>query len=136
MTTPTLSTATVNSAPTIGEIRAAAEAFRAAHAAAEQVRFGLTRGQESGPDALPPGAEYLLEEAQYRYDRLLALTGLDGQVSAILARQMSDEEIDEVLGAAAEYSPRPTVTDAKPPTFDDWRDSIGRIDWSTGRGAA
>jgi hypothetical protein len=61
-------------APTVAELRDALEAERHAREAADEVF--LTRAQAYGPDALPPGAESLLEEAAARseaLDRLLAL---------------------------------------------------------------
>lgn len=48
----------------------AVEDFLAAHAASEEACSNLTRAQISGPDPVPSQAEYLRDEAQYRWDLL------------------------------------------------------------------
>lgn len=139
MTAPTIDMRTLDlpvqtSAASLSQqILAAAHAFRVADAAAEKARAGLTPGQESGPDGLPAGAEYLFEEAQHRYEKLLELTGLDAKVFAIRARPLSDQEIDDILGAAAGYTAPPKVVNTAQTSATDWRDSIGKCDWGASR---
>lgn len=48
----------------------AVEAFLAAHAASAEAWSNLTRAHVSGPDAVPPGAEFWHYEAQYCWDML------------------------------------------------------------------
>lgn len=50
----------------------AVESFLAAHAEAEEAWLSLSRAQISGPDPVSPQAEFLLDEAQCRWDLLAA----------------------------------------------------------------
>jgi hypothetical protein len=97
-------------------------AFGAAHEAAKQAR-GHTREQRAGNAEPPPGSEYWIGEADARWDALLRLASLD------VVEQVVGE------GVASEYmGRRRRVVNKTEPLAGDWRESVGRVDWS--RGAA
>lgn len=118
-------TAVAAATPSPADVQDAVSAFLSADAAAEEARGGLTREQAAGNAGLPPAAEFLFGEADTRYEALLKLVGLD----EIMARLTGD--------VSSEYADRrpPHVTNKTEPLADDWRDSVGRTDWSKG-GAA
>jgi hypothetical protein len=86
----------------------AAEAAYYAQLAANEAHGNLTRAQSAGVDPMPPGAEYLLAEAEYRWRQFAKLTGIG----------------------------RPESKPAVEPTFPDWQSSVGAVDWSRSRGGA
>lgn len=96
-------------------LTAAVEDFLAAHAASEQAWSELSRAQVSGPDPVSPEAEFLHDEAQYRWD--LLATGWAENLLPAKAR-----------AAGAEYV-RPKIRHVVV-------EQSGPCDWSRGRGAA
>lgn len=87
-------------------MQAAMTAHYASRAASE-VLENLTPAQRAGVDELPPGAEFLLAEADYRWEQFAKLTGIGG----------GREPKREVEPLAA-----------------DWRDTTV-VDWAKGRAA-
>lgn len=97
-------------------LREAVEAFLAAHQASSEAWANLTRAQYAGVAAVSPEAEYLHDEAQYRWD-LLATKWVEGDIPA------------EARRAGREYA-RPKVVHV--PVVQS-----GPVDWSrSGRSAA
>lgn len=102
----------------------ALDEFFHAHSAAEEAR-GHTPEQRAGNAQLPSGAEFLIGEADARWDALLGLASLDTVEQAV------GEDV------ASEYQGRRRrVVSKVEPLADDWRESVGRVDWGTSRGVA
>jgi hypothetical protein len=95
-------------APAFDEQLDAFEAYRHAQDAAAEVRASLSRAQCAGPEGLPPGAEFFLDEADLRREALELLLGLRAKRERVVV----------------------------PPQAGDWRDRIGDVDWGKSRGAA
>lgn len=106
----------------------ALETFSSAHLAAEEARANLTRAQAAGVEELPPGVEFLFAEADARFEALWRLLGDDASV-----RRMAEAGCGEDV--APDYIGRRRVS-PKPASSGDWRESVGSVDWSRGRGAA
>jgi hypothetical protein len=123
MSTLTRSDVTV-ATPRPTDVRDAVRAFLAADTVAEEARGGLTREQAAGYAELPPDVEFLFCEADDRYESLLRLVGLDEVVARLTG------------GVSADYADRrpPHVVNKTEPLAGDWRESVGRVDWT--RGAA
>lgn len=102
----------------------AQDEFFHAHSAAEEAR-GHTREQQAGNAQLPPGTEYLIGEADARWDALLGLASLD-----VVEREVGEDVASEYQGR------RRRVTNKVQPLAADWRESVGAVDWTRGRGAA
>ena len=115
-TVPTRTQAMRESAAALADpkLTAAVESFLAAHEASEEAWSHLTRAQVSGPAPVAPEAEYLHDEAQYRWD--LLATGW--------AEHLLPSEVRE---AGAEYV-RPKIVHT--PVVQS-----GPVDWSKGRAA-
>lgn len=96
-------------------LNAAVEDFLAAHAASEQAWSELSRAQASGPDPISPEAEYLHDEAQYRWD-LLASGWAEHLIPA------------EAREAGADY--------ARPKIVHEPVTGSGPWDWSKSRGGS
>lgn len=94
------------------KLTAAVESFLAAAAASQEAWSDLTRAQTSGPDPVPAEAEYLRDEAQYRWDMLAT-----GWAEHLLPKQVRE--------AGAEYV-RPKIVHT--PVVQ-----TGPVDWSRGR---
>lgn len=73
------------------KLTAAVEDFLAAHAASEQAWSELSRAQVSGPDPVSPEAEFLHDEAQYRWD--LLATGWAENLIPAKAREAGAEYV-------------------------------------------
>lgn len=105
-----------SSAATLADekLSAAVESFLCAAAAAAEALSNLTPAQASGPDGWPPHTEYLVDEAQHRWD--------------VLARGWAEGLLPpEAREAGAEYA-RPKVVCVPVAQSGPW-------DWSKGRGA-
>jgi hypothetical protein len=63
--------------PSPADVLDAIDAYNAAETAAAEARANLTRAQRADVEELPPGVEYLLCEAEYRWDALLKVVGID-----------------------------------------------------------
>lgn len=96
------------------KLMAAVESFLAAHKASNEAWSNLTRAQISGPDPVAPEAEYLHDEAQYRWD-LLATGWAENLIPA------------EAREAGKEY--------VRPKIVHTVVARSGPLDWSQGRAA-
>jgi hypothetical protein len=125
----------VESRPTIGSgwrdprLAQAMQRFLNAHAAAEEACVGLTRAQAAGVDPLPRVAAFLVEAANSAWQEALALAGEDAD--------SVQAEAESELGAASMhgYSRRRRSGHVVAPTFSSWEESVGNLNWSTGRAA-
>lgn len=96
-------------APAFDEQLDAFDADRHAQQAANEAWDRLTPAQQVGDEGLPPGVEFLLNEADDRREAL----------EALLRPRMTARRV--VL-------PKPQA--------GDWRDRIGTVDWGTSRRAS
>lgn len=127
----------VETRPTIGSGRRdprmaqAWQRFYDAHTAAEEARVDLTRAQAAGVDPLPPGVEFLFEAANSAWRELEALAGED-------AEWMQAADLSQLGATAArEYAGRRRPSGhVMAPLFSSWEESVGKLNWSTGRDAA
>ncbi|NUQ98896.1 MAG: hypothetical protein HOY79_20825 [Streptomyces sp.] len=98
------------------KLAAAVESFLAADAASQEAWSNLTRAQVSGPDPVSAEAEYLHDEAQYRWDLLAA-----GWAEHLIPAEAREAGADYVRPKIVHT---PVAAQTRP-----W-------DWSKGRGVA